>query len=209
MKKINLLFPLTILLSLLVLNSKAQNKKGAFNTGINFSASNAKQFDSTGKMIDNKHRLNISPYINYALKNNYSIGVNALLNSTHNGIFSFSKNNHNYSVAVFVRKYMPVSTKFYTYLQTDLKYAAFSGGIFYNTNYTSKSISLNLSAGLGYKISNRIGIELGANNIAGVGLFNKSTSILSGKTYKSTKPTFNAGNVFQANGLHLGVTFKF
>ena len=68
---------------------------------------------------------------------------------------------------------------------------------------------MNLSGGFGYKISPRLGVELGLNNLAGINLFHQSLNVTNGQIYKSLRPRFNAGNVFQSNGLHLGLTIKF
>lgn len=209
MKKINPTIVTSILFSLLAIKVNAQIKKDDIIGGINFSASNINPYDSTGKTTENQRRLNVSPFISYALKNNFTIGATTTLNTTQSGILSFSKTNHNFSTALFARKYIPVFNKFYSYLQADIKYSSYAGVIDYGDTYNTKNISLNFSGGLGYKISKHIGIELGANNIVGISLFNQSTNLQNGQSYKNTKPTFNAGNVFQANGLHLGITFKF
>jgi hypothetical protein len=209
MKKINLTIIASILFSLQAIKVNAQIKKGDIIGGINFSASNVNSYDSTGKITGNQRRLNVSPFISYALKNNFTIGATTTLNTTQSGILSFSKTNHNFSTALFARKYIPIFNKFYSYLQADIKYYSYAGVMSYGDAYNAKNVSLNFSGGLGYRISKRIGIELGANNIAGIGLFNQSINLQNGQTYKNTKPSFNAGNVFQANGLHLGVTFKF
>ena len=210
MKKINLTIVTSILFSLLAIKVNAQIKKGDIIGGINFSASNANSYDSTGKITENQRKLNVSPFISYALKNNFTIGAITTLNTKQSGILSFSKTNHNFSTALFARKYIPIiNNKFYSYLQADIKYSSFAGVISNSDAYRTKNVSLNFSGGLGYKISNRIGIELGANNIAGISIFQQSTNLQNGQSYKNTKPTFNAGNVFQANGLHLGITFKF
>lgn len=209
MKKNNLIIASSILLSLSAFKANAQIKKGDVTGGLNFSAGNINNFDSTGKITGNQRRLNVSPFISYALKNNFTIGANTIFNTPPSGKFSFSKNNHDFSTALFARKYIPISNKFYSYLQADVKYSSFAGVLGYGDAYKTKNVSVNLSGGIGYKISNRIGVELGANNIAGIGLFNKSTNLQNGQTYKTTKPSFNTGNVFQRNGLHLGITIKF
>lgn len=209
MKKIKLTGIASILFLLLAFTSSAQIKKGTVTGGINFSGSNVNKFDSSGKITENFHWLNISPFLSYALKNNFTIGTYATLGNSENSLFNFSKNNHNFSTALFARKYIPISQKFYSYLQTDIKYSSFAGVINYGDNYRSKNISMNLSGGFGYKISPRLGVELGLNNLAGINLFHQSLNVTNGQIYKSLRPRFNAGNVFQSNGLHLGLTIKF
>jgi hypothetical protein len=203
------IFSFVLLLALLSKQSIAQVKKGDFLAGINLSAKGLTHYDTTGGS-SRTVKPSLNPYFSYAVRNNITIGASVTLNSLNNGMFNFSKNKHDIAAAVFVRRYIPVGKKWYGYLQGDVTYKSEAGLSYFNEWYGYKQVGLNLSGGMGYNISSKVRIELGINNLAGVDLYRR-TEFRNPQSgfYENKTVSFNAGNFFHDNGLHLGISFRF
>jgi hypothetical protein len=197
--------PITICCSILLTTQYGQAQvvnKSSIIGGINISGQSYGNIDSTGGFRRGKTQLNFAPTISYGLAKNTSIGAYMLLNNSNGSNFNFSRYNHDFAIGVFTRRYINISKKLYAYGQLDLQYAT-AGGVYNRNRFVNRQINLNLSAGLGYKISNRLLLELGANNLASLRFYNGGN----GGGLKSNNLIFNGPS--QANGLHIGLSYKF
>ncbi len=183
-------------------------QKGDFIAGINVSGQKYSNFDSTGTYIPTSRNLNFAPFISYGVARNLSVGTYVLLNNSNGSNFNFSKYNHDYAMAVFSRKYFPINKSIYGYVQGDLKYASI-GNIYSTGKFTSNSLSLNLSGGLGYQFTKRVGLELGVNNLLSGNISQTRGALSNGTPTEVKNIDFTWRNVTQRNGLHVGVTFRF
>jgi opacity protein-like surface antigen len=186
---------------------KVQVEKGKFIAGLNFSANNANRISNYGTFYRGQMKINYSPFVSYALAKNFTVGAYLGFNRIDDNPISFSKYNHNFSAAIFARKYIPISNKFYSFVQGDLRYT--TQGLA-NGSYTinHKITGLNLSGGLGYNISKRFTVEVGLNNIAGLEL-KRSRFTTNFETEKYSYTRFNGGRFLDAGGLSIGVTYRF
>ncbi len=189
-------------------SSFAQVKKGDFIAGINLSARNLTKYDTTG-IIKRAIKPSLTPYFSYAIRNNVTIGASLTMHSLNNGMFDFSKNSHDIAAAVFIRRYIPAGKKWYGYLQGDVTYKSEAGLNFANELSGYKEVGINLSAGLGYRISSKVCIELGINNLVGMELYRKTDfRNPAAGFYEDKTVNFNAGNFLHNNGFHIGVGIK-
>jgi long-subunit fatty acid transport protein len=186
---------------------KVQVEKGTFIAGLNFSANSANQTDSFGVFYRGQMKINYSPFVSYAVAKNLTVGAYLAFNRIDDNPISFSKYNHNFSAAIFARKYIPISNKFYGFAQADLRYTT-QGLTSGSYNITNKITGLNLSGGLGYNISKRFSVEMGLNNIAGLEL-TRSNFTTNFDAEKYNRIRFNGGRFLDAGGLSIGVTFRF
>jgi long-subunit fatty acid transport protein len=200
-----------VLLGTLISNTaaaqKVQVQKGSFIAGLNFSVSGANNLDSNGSFTRRRTKINYSPFVSYAVAKNFTVGAYLGFNRIDNNPISFSKYNHNFSAAIFTRKYIPFSNKFYAFVQGDIRYTTM-GLTSMGTDFSHKSLELNLSGGFGYNISKKFSVELGINNIAGIEL-RKTNEVKNGVTNKYNNTYFNGGRFLRENGLSIGIVFRF
>lgn len=202
----------TITLVLILLastNSNAQLvKKGDIIGGLNISGQKYGSLDSNGSYKMGSRKINVAPFISYGIKNNLTIGAYLLLNNSNGNLLNFGKYNHDYAVAVFARKYLPVTKRLYGYVQGDIKYATM-GGIYNTGRFNTNSFSFNLSGGIGYKFSPKFGIEIGMNNLVTAEI-SRNKGYFSNGTYSNIKNSnLTLRNIGERNGFHIGVVFKF
>jgi hypothetical protein len=186
---------------------KVQVEKGRFIAGLNFSANNANRISNYGTFYRGQMKVNYSPFVSYATAKNFTVGAYLAFDRIDDNAISFSKYNHNLSAAIFARQYIPISSRFYGFVQGDLRFTTLglTNGSF---SITHKIMGLNLSGGLGYNISKRFSVEAGLNNIAGLEhTRSKFTTNFETEKYNSTK--FNGGRFLNAGGFSIGVTFRF
>ncbi len=195
------------LISNKVTAQKVQVEKGTFIAGLNFSASGGTKVDSNGAFNRRQLKVNYSPFASYAVSKNFTIGTYLSFNRIADKPISFSKYNHNFSAAIFARKYIPFNNRFYGFVQGDIRYTTL-GLESMNRFINHKIVGLNLSGGLGYNINKKFSVELGINNIAGLEFAN-SKEISSGMADKYSKTRLNGGRFLESDGLSIGITFRF
>jgi hypothetical protein len=202
----------TVLLLVTLINNNAtaqriQVEKGTFIAGLNFSGSGGTRVDTNGVFTLRGLKVNYAPFVSYAVSKNFTVGAYLAFNRIDDNAISFSKYNHNLSAAIFARKFIPFNSRFYGFVQGDLRYTTqgLTNGSF---NITHKIIGLNLSGGLGYNISKRFSVEMGLNNIAGLEL-TRSKFTTNFETEKYNNARLNGGRFLEAGGLSIGVTFRF
>jgi hypothetical protein len=186
---------------------KVQVQKGRFIAGLNFSASGGTQVDSNGVFTLRRLKVNYTPFVSYAVAKNFTVGAYFGFNRIDNNPIRFSKYNHNFSAAIFARKYIPINDKFYGFVQGDIRYTTM-GLTYSGTDISHKSLGLNLSGGLGYNINRKFSVELGINNIAGIEL-RKTNEVKNGVISKYSNTHFNGGRFLRENGLSIGIIFRF
>jgi hypothetical protein len=200
-----------VLLAVLISNNataqKIQVEKGTFIAGLNFSANNTNRIGNYRTFYPGQLKINYSPFVSYAAAKNFTVGAYLDFSRIDDNPISFSKYNHNFSAAIFARKYIPIESRFYGFVQGDLRYTT-QGLINGSFNITHKIAGFNLSGGFGYNISKRFSVEMGINNIAGLE-FTKSKFTTNFETEKYSNVRFNGGRFLNAGGLGIGVTLRF
>jgi hypothetical protein len=182
--------------------------KGSIVAGLNVSGQNTNNIDSFGAFSRGRAQLNFAPYVSYAFAKNQTVGTYMLLNNVDGSNFNFGKNKHDFAVGLFTRRYFALGKKLYAYGQIDFQYASASTTSSI-ARFSNKSFNINLSAGIGYKISNRLLLELGINNLA-------TANFGSYRTYPNGSPSIGykmnellfRGPV-ERNGLHIGLSYRF
>ncbi len=191
---------------LLSQSSSAQVNKGDFMAGINFSAKGMQLLDTAKGNVSRTIRPGYTPYISYAIRKNTVIGASVTFNTLHNGVLDFSSNSHDIGTSLFIRGYHQWGKKWYGFLQGDISYKSEAGLNYNKEQFNFKSVGLNFSGGIGYRISNKINLELGVNNLFGVDIYRR-TKYSSGTSNNSIH--FNAADFLRDNGLHIGISFRF
>lgn len=184
--------------------------KGDIIAGLNVSGQTFNQYDSFGNYNrqNTTRYANFSPYISYGIKQNLSAGAYLFIKHTSTGAFGFSKYDHDVTAGLFVKKYIPLSKRLYAFGLADLQYRT-TGYTGINNFNNTKMLGLYFSGGMGYRISNRINLEMTFNNILGGGVYSSESSGTGG-SQKSRQWNFNTPvNAVRANGVSIGVSVKF
>jgi hypothetical protein len=167
MKKIVL-----VLLTVISLNTKAQIEKGSLLIGGNFGFGSDKT-EADNIDLSKQTNYNIYPVLGFAVKQNLIAGI--MLG------YGYSEDKFLYNVpvqttreqtavsgAVFLRKYFPLSNKFYAYGQGNAGYQHFkneqqrSPG---KETFKQKIYSLNFAPGIAYELSKNFHLEAGFSEL--------------------------------------------
>ncbi len=180
--------------------------------GINVSGQTFREYNAFGKDTARQHYLNYTPYIGLGIKKNLLAGIYFNVNHTYpNGNLGFTKYNHDWSTGVFAKKYFPLTKKTYAFGEVDLSYKSYGYTYYqsvapeYGKGYT---IAMNLSGGLGYRLSNKINVELKLNNLLQY-RFGASNNFYNNQWNNKKYSNASFGNPFGGNGVSIGVSIKF
>lgn len=204
MEKITLL---TIAIFLFASITKAQITKGS--TFIGGQISGGTSETKNGSSTQKQSSLYLSPALGTAIKQNLIAGVDVTYGRSKydNGVNQSQKGNQ-YGGGIFLRRYVPLASRFYFFLQGRAGYSydksENSNGSFRYVN-KSNSASLGLYPGVSLALTKILHIEAGLNNLV---LLNYSRS-----TYKQpnnpdqTSNNFNFGTSVSGTNLSFALRF--
>ena len=214
MKKI-ILLSFSVLLFALVTN--AQITKGSIYLGGSIGASNAKSESSTTSNEGKQSSFSLNPAVGIAVRHNVIAGIE--FNYVHSKSASFSNNqdnkNNGYGAGLFLRKYFPLSNRFYVFGQTGLGYFhqnwdyLQTPGYNYTAQNKQSSISANLFPGLAIHVIKSLYLEAAFNNLIQLSYSATSTTAnYLGTVSTSKQKGFNIGSSLTSGSyLNIGVRF--
>lgn len=206
-----ILLSITILLFATV--TKAQITKGSVYLGgsVGFST---KSEEINGSSTERKSTsFSINPAIGVAIKNNLIAGIDLnYLHSKSNNISTENNKVNTYGVGVFLRKYFPISNRFYAFGQTDLGYLSQTYDYFQSTGYTTStykqhSISANLYPGIAIHVFKSLYLEAAFNNLLQIEYSSTTIRLISSGTITKQKDFGIQSSLSSGNYLNIGVRF--
>ncbi len=193
--------------------SQAQIKKGSVLLGGNFGFSKDKSESGT---VENKgNSFHVSPAVGIAFKDNWVVGINTGFWQSRSKPATPSNNYevNSYSGGIFVRRYSHLGKNFYLYGNAATGYSTYNRKEAFGTDntrkYETKSVSLTVSPGLAYAVSNRFHLEVYLNDLLTLG-YTATESVDSGigGVFTSKGKGFNLGtNLNTTAPLSLGFRF--
>jgi opacity protein-like surface antigen len=212
MKK-NLLF---VIITLFIVSlATAQIPKGSLLLGGGVNFGNTK-FE-TGNNISKQNNFNISGSVGIAIKENTFLG--GFLNYGHS---EFKNNNTpgkpentSYGGGVFFRKYLLLGKKFYLFGEAGLGYSnsrsSQISGIDLQTTAKGWNVNLSVSPGISYALTKKFHLELGFNELLGIGYSKTKTENISlnGRTNSINTSFGFRSNLGTNTPLNIGFRFLF
>jgi hypothetical protein len=215
MKKISILPLLAFLFSFSTV--QAQITKGSLFLGgsINFNMIQNKA-DSISQS-SNQIGFTFSPVLGKAIKDDLIFGGSLIYSYNKYGLEHQAQKSYGYGAGVFLRKYKSIAKGFYIFLEGDLtgRYDKSDNfqQVVYGGNYKGASFSLSASPGISYAISKKLHLEMGLNQLVGLGYssgkgdryyFDGSTPLLT-----RIKTTSFGINTSLSNGYMSSISFGF
>ena len=207
----------TIAILLFATITKAQITKGSFYLGGSIGASSTKQENNNSSTEGKSTWLAVNPALGVAVKSNLIAGID--LNYLHGSIENFSGNQDNkrkgYGSGIFLRKYFPISNRFYVFGQTGLGYLSQkyeylqSPGYSYTSTNKQHSVSANIYPGVAIHVFKSLYFEAAFNDLLQIGY---STSTTTGNSNGSTdtwkqKDFGIRSSLSNGNYLNIGIRF--
>jgi len=192
---------LTVIITCTILFSQAQITKGTLliggNAGFN---STTIESENNGTTFESKaNSFSISPSIGKAFKENTVKGINASFTYSRS-VAGNSTDQYSGLLGVFIRKYAPLGKGFFIYGQGSV-----NGNYSVSRVYSSQvnkvalkaaGIGAAFDAGLSYKISNKVMLEVALGSLASFGYSHQWQDLISGPPVSETKTNtfyFNSG----------------
>lgn len=182
---------ITVIVAVSALSSNAQITKGSLMLGGSFGANIT--MESTNKLTGSSDVVskgytewNLSPTIGYFISNGFATGLSFEVNSikirtatSGNGRYQKHVISNNLGVALFARKYKEIIKNTYFYSEGSLSYVKGSYTDQQANGLTSfedgdkvdySNIGINITPGISYFISPKLGIDFALNNLLGYNL---------------------------------------
>ncbi len=147
----------------------AQISKGSIllGGGIGYSSQENKLEGST---IENKtSNFYISPAIGIAIKENLIVGGDLSFSSQIQKNGSNETTNNYYGAGIYLRKYLPIASRFYIFGQGRMGANIFDGETKHGTDYISTNKGYNVNAGIypgiSFQVNKKLHLETGFNNL--------------------------------------------
>jgi hypothetical protein len=207
---------LSIAIFLFASITKAQITKGSVYLGGSIGASTSKQQNDTYPNEGKSSWLSINPAVGVTVKNNLIAGVD--LNYLHGSSKNFSSQDNKrngYGAGLFLRKYFPLSNRFYVFGETGIgyfsqkyEYLKTPGYPFTSTN-KQHSVSANIYPGVAIHVFKSLYLEAAFNNLLQIGYTSSSAKTSSNSsTLTSSQKDFGIqSSLSSGNYLNIGVRF--
>jgi hypothetical protein len=207
----------TIAILLFATITKAQITKGSFYLGGSIGASSTKQENSNSPVEGKSKWLSVNPAVGIAVKNNLIAGVD--LNYLHYTTREFQNSQDNdrngYGAGIFLRKYFPISNRFYVFGQTGIGYFSQKNEYLQSTGYSytstneQHSVSANIYPGVAIHVFKSFYLDAAFNNLLQIG-YSTSTSTRNSNGSTDTWKQKDFGiqsSLSNASYLNIGVRF--
>jgi hypothetical protein len=208
---------LSIAIFLFASITKAQITKSSVYLGGSIGASTTKLEYSNTSTDGKSPWLSINPTVGVAIKDDLIAGIN--LTYTHGKTENFNNNQNNerngYGAGVLLRKYYPLSNRFYLFGESGLGYFhqkweyLQTPGYNYTSVNNQNSISANLFPGLAIHVTKSFYFEAAFNNLIQIGY---SGLTLTSNSFGSTSTTKQKDFYIQSsltNGSYLNIGVRF
>ena len=175
----------------------SQISKGSILLGGGIGFGSYKSKTDIGNPETKKNNFLISPVIGFAIKENLIVGGDIVYGYGKNSNMPIStQKTSNIGAGVFVRKYFPISSKFYFFGQGRL-----GGGYFEtktesqtnaNTKFKGWNADIGIMPGVSVAVKKSFHLEAGFNNVANIGFqHGKGETIISGNKVTTTTNSFS------------------
>jgi hypothetical protein len=205
----------TIAILLFASVTNAQITKGAFYLGGSIGASSTKQETGNSSTEGKSTLFSVNPALGVAVKNNLIAGID--LNYLHGSIENLSGNQDNkrngYGAGIFLRKYFPISNRFYVFGQTGLGYFSQKNEYIQTPGYpftlTNKqhSISASIYPGVAIHVFKSLYLEAAFNNLLQIEYSNSTTEGNFPSTSQKQKDFTIQSSLSNGSYLNIGVRF--
>jgi hypothetical protein len=207
-----ILLSVTILLFAAI--TKAQITKGSVYLGGSIGASTSKQENNNPTLEGKSSWLSINPAVGIAVKNNLITGVDLKYLHGSSKNFSSQDNKRNgYGAGLFLRKYFPLSNRFYVFGQTGAGYFSQKNEYIQTPGYpftiTNKqhSISANIYPGIAIHVFKSLYLEAAFNSLLQIGYSSSTTEGNFPSASQKQKDFSIQSSLSSGNYLNLGVRF--